>query len=152
MYCHHRSPLFHLIALPQSGQDIQQQRTRGLIKISQHENSTIHTNIKIVRWITQYKQHKLSKVMSCLILYLSHVLLLAVFFMARQIIFTSPTSFGILFYGATVQVGLGLHIFEVLSSHSGMVYTGLLHMLAASKFTSILELTHYSLASILSCF
>jgi len=97
MYCHHWSPLFHQTALPQSGQDIQQQRTRGLVKISQHENTTIHTNIKTVSWITQYKQHKLPRVMTCLKLYLSHVLLLAVFFMVRQIILISPTSFGIFF-------------------------------------------------------
>jgi hypothetical protein len=40
------------------GQDSQQQRTQNLIKISQHENSTFHTNIKVVSWVTMYKQRK----------------------------------------------------------------------------------------------
>jgi len=141
MYCHHWSPHIHHIVLPQSGQAIQQQRTQRLVEISQHNNSTIHTNIKIVSWITQYTQHKLSRVMSCLKLYLSHVILLAVFFMAQQIILISPTSFEFFFYGSTVQVGLGLLTVEALSSHSGMEYKGLLHMLVASKFTSRLKLT-----------
>jgi len=41
-----------------SGQDIQHQRTRSLTKISQHENPVAHTNIKVVNWITKYKQYK----------------------------------------------------------------------------------------------
>ena len=34
-----------------SGQDRQQIRTRGLTKINQHENSTVHTNITVVSWV-----------------------------------------------------------------------------------------------------
>jgi hypothetical protein len=33
-----------------SGQDSQQQRTRGFNKISQNENSTAHTDTKVVSW------------------------------------------------------------------------------------------------------
>jgi hypothetical protein len=39
-----------------SGQNSQQQITQGFTKINQHENSTVHTNIKVVTWITKYKQ------------------------------------------------------------------------------------------------
>jgi hypothetical protein len=39
-------------------QDSQKQRTQSLTKISQLENLTIHTKIKVVGWVTKYKQHK----------------------------------------------------------------------------------------------
>jgi len=41
-----------------SGQDSQQLGTLGLTKISQHENSTVHTNIKVVSQVMKYKQYK----------------------------------------------------------------------------------------------
>jgi len=123
MYCHHQSPLFHQIALAQSGQDTQQQRTWGLTEISQRNKSTIHTNIKVVSWSTQYKQQKPFRVMSCLKLYLSHVLLLAVFSWLDKLHLSHILLLGF-FYGSTVQVGLGLLIVEALSSYSGMEYTG----------------------------
>jgi hypothetical protein len=60
-YCHHHD-VGKLLppdsAIRVSGQDSQQQKTRGLTKISQYENSTTHTNIKVVRWFTKYKQYK----------------------------------------------------------------------------------------------
>jgi hypothetical protein len=62
-----------------SGKDSQQQITQGLTKINQHENSTVHTNIKVVIWITKYKQ--------CKIIFQSYVL--------PQIIFISRTYSGI---------------------------------------------------------
>jgi|TergutCu122P5_1016488.scaffolds.fasta_scaffold1742996_2 hypothetical protein len=42
----------------QSGQDSQQQGTQGLAKTSQHGNSTVRTNIRVVGWVTKYKQYK----------------------------------------------------------------------------------------------
>jgi hypothetical protein len=55
-----------------SGQDNQQQRTRGLTKISQNDNSTVHTNIKLVGWVKkyEYKQTFHSKVLPQIILIL----------------------------------------------------------------------------------
>ena len=78
-----------------SGQNSHQWRTRGLTKGSQHENSTVHTNIKVISWVTKYKQcNKLPKLfMSCLKLYL------CVPFMAFSV------------HGSTAIVGLGLLIF-----------------------------------------
>ena len=43
-----------------SGQDSQQKRKQGLAKTSRHENSTVHANIKVVNWLTKYKQYKLT--------------------------------------------------------------------------------------------
>jgi hypothetical protein len=40
-----------------SGQDSQQQRTQGLTKSNHCENPTIHTNIKVISWVTKYKQY-----------------------------------------------------------------------------------------------
>ena len=39
-------------------------RARSLTKISQHENSTVHTNIKVVSWVTKCNQDKLSRLKS----------------------------------------------------------------------------------------
>jgi len=50
-YCHHHD-VGQFYSTTLSGQDIQQQRTQDLTKISQHENSTVHTNIKVVSLIT----------------------------------------------------------------------------------------------------
>jgi len=92
-------------------------RARSLTKISQHENSTVHANIKVVSCITKCKQDKLSRVAS------------------------NSTSFTYLFwyffYGFTALVGLGLLIIEALWSHSGLDYAEILtYTLAASEFTS----------------
>jgi len=92
-------------------------RPRSLTKISQHENSTVHPNIKVVSWITECKQDKLSRVASnsTSITYL----------------------FWYFFYGLTASVGLGLLIFEALWSHSGVPYAELLtYTLVVSEFTS----------------
>jgi len=90
-----------------SGQNSQQKRTRAFTKISRHVNSIVHTNIKVVSWVTNYKEHKFSTVMSCLKLYFSHITVLA------------------FFYGMTAP---GLLIFEALWSYWGMDYAGLLYM------------------------
>jgi hypothetical protein len=42
----------------QSGQESQLQGTQGLTKTSQHGNSTIPTNIRVVMWVTKYKQYE----------------------------------------------------------------------------------------------
>jgi hypothetical protein len=79
------------------GQDSQQKGTQALTKINQHENSIVQTNIKVVSWVTKYKEYKkLTRVMSCLKLYLSHIPALT------------------FFYGSTALVGLGLLIFKAL--------------------------------------
>ena len=41
-----------------SDQDSKQQKTWHFTKISQQENSTVQTNIKVVSWVTKYKQYK----------------------------------------------------------------------------------------------
>jgi len=74
-----------------SGQDSQQQRKRGLTKISQNDNSTIHTNIKVVSWVKKY-EYKLT--------FHSYGL--------PQIILTSYTSSGILVHDSTALPGLDL--------------------------------------------
>jgi hypothetical protein len=67
-----------------SGKGSQQQRTGGLTKISQHENPTIHTNIKVVSWVKNINNtNKLPRFMYCLKLYLNHIPLLVFFFMAQ---------------------------------------------------------------------
>lgn len=43
-----------------SDHNSQQQITQGFAKINQHENSTVHANIKVVIWITKYKQYKIT--------------------------------------------------------------------------------------------
>jgi hypothetical protein len=85
-----------------SGLDSQQQRKSGLTKISQNDNSTIHTNIKVVSWVKKY-EYKLT--------FHSYAL--------PRIILTSHTS-GILVHGLTALPGLDSLIFKVLSSHSGV--------------------------------
>jgi hypothetical protein len=62
--------------------------------------------------------------MPCLKLYLSHVLLLAVFSWLDKLYLSHLLILGFFLYGSTVQVGLGLLIVEALSSHSDMEYTG----------------------------
>jgi hypothetical protein len=69
-----------------TGQDSQQQRERGLNKISQHENSTFHTNINVASWVTkckQYKQNFMSYALPQIILF-SRTSSGMYFFMARQ--------------------------------------------------------------------
>jgi len=56
--------------------------------------------------------------MSCLQLYLSHVLL------------------SFFFHGSTVLVGLGLLTVKALSSHSGVDYTGIIYSPVTSEFSS----------------
>ena len=67
-----------------SGQDSQQQITQGLTKINQHEISTVHTNIKVVIWITKYKQINFPELfLDSNYTYLMH--LFRYIFMARQL-------------------------------------------------------------------
>ena len=68
------------------GQDSQQQGERGLNKISQHENSTFHTNIKVVSWATKCKQYKYNFLSYALpqIMLFSRTSSGMYFFMARQ--------------------------------------------------------------------
>jgi len=47
--CHHDVGQLSFIRL--HGQDSQKQRTHGVTKISQNENSPILTNIKVVSWV-----------------------------------------------------------------------------------------------------
>jgi len=49
-YCHYHD-VGQLSSTKVSCQDSQQQRTQSLTKFSQHENSTLHTSIRIVSWV-----------------------------------------------------------------------------------------------------
>jgi len=70
-----------------NSQDSQIQKTSGLTKISQHENSTIHTSIKIVIWVKICKQDTQYFFQSYIwpqIILISTYFFWHFFFMARQ--------------------------------------------------------------------
>jgi len=60
-YCHHHDR--HQLTSPDcvtivSGRNSQQKRTQAFTRISRHENLIVHTNIKVVNWVTNYKEYK----------------------------------------------------------------------------------------------
>jgi len=49
-------PTGSVVVVTVSGQDSLRRRTLGLTKGTQHQNPTVHINVKVVSWVTKYNQ------------------------------------------------------------------------------------------------
>ena len=85
--------LFHKIALPEYVARVAN-RTHILTKISQHENSTVHTALKLSVGLQSINSaSRLYRVVPCLKLYVSHIPLKAFFYSSTALVGHRPPHF-----------------------------------------------------------